>query len=72
MSITTPGYYAIGDVTPDSHWLHVASAEELTVWEIAGTCEPIDYGNVYQVVRPEIASVGLTENKPERIRIKNW
>jgi dihydrolipoamide dehydrogenase len=54
---------------------HVASAEGINcVEKIAGIhVDPIDYGNVpgCTYASPEIASVGLTENKPEkRIRIK--
>jgi dihydrolipoamide dehydrogenase len=49
---------------------HVASAEGINcVEKIAGIhVDPIDYGNVpgCTYASPEIASVGLTENKPEK------
>jgi dihydrolipoamide dehydrogenase len=70
MSITTQTYQgtAIGDVTT-SHWLTSLLLKELTVEKIAGIhVDPIDYGNVpgCTYASPEIASVGLTENKPEK------
>ena len=62
-----PGYYAIGDVTPGPALAHVASAEGITcVEKIAGlSTETIDYGNIpgCTYATPEIASVGLTEEK---------
>ncbi|WP_299110000.1 dihydrolipoyl dehydrogenase [uncultured Tenacibaculum sp.] len=62
-----PGYYAIGDVTPGPALAHVASAEGITcVEKIAGVhTEAIDYGNIpgCTYATPEIASVGLTEEK---------
>ena len=62
-----PGYYAIGDVTPGPALAHVASAEGITcVEKIAGLhTEAIDYGNIpgCTYATPEIASVGLTEEK---------
>lgn len=62
-----PGYYAIGDVVPGPALAHVASAEGITcVEKIAGLhTEPIDYGNIpgCTYATPEIASVGLTEEK---------
>ncbi|MGG8498129.1 dihydrolipoyl dehydrogenase [Tenacibaculum sp. TC6] len=62
-----PGYYAIGDVTPGPALAHVASAEGITcVEKIAGLhTEAIDYGNIpgCTYATPEIASVGLTEDK---------
>ncbi|TCP24668.1 dihydrolipoamide dehydrogenase [Tenacibaculum skagerrakense] len=62
-----PGYYAIGDVTPGPALAHVASAEGITcVEKIAGLhTESIDYGNIpgCTYATPEIASVGLTEEK---------
>jgi len=62
-----PGYYAIGDVTPGPALAHVASAEGITcVEKLAGLhTEPIDYGNIpgCTYATPEIASVGLTEEK---------
>ena len=62
-----PGYFAIGDVTPGPALAHVASAEGITCVEhLAGLhTEPIDYGNIpgCTYASPEIASVGLTEEK---------
>jgi dihydrolipoamide dehydrogenase len=62
-----PGYYAIGDVTPGPALAHVASAEGITLVEkLAGVhTEVIDYGNIpgCTYATPEIASVGLTEEK---------
>jgi len=62
-----PGYYAIGDVTPGPALAHVASAEGITcVEKLAGLhTEPIDYDNIpgCTYATPEIASVGLTEEK---------
>ncbi len=62
-----PGYYAIGDVTPGPSLAHVASAEGITcVEKLAGLhTEAIDYGNIpgCTYATPEIASVGLTEEK---------
>lgn len=62
-----PGYYAIGDVVPGQALAHVASAEGiLCVEKIAGLhVEPLDYGNIpgCTYATPEIASVGLTEQK---------
>ncbi len=62
-----PGYYAIGDVVPGQALAHVASAEGiLCVEKIKGLqVEPLDYGNIpgCTYALPEIASVGLTEQK---------
>ena len=62
-----PGYYAIGDVTPGPALAHVSSAEGITcVEKLAGLhTEPIDYDNIpgCTYATPEIASVGLTEEK---------
>ncbi|WP_435262921.1 dihydrolipoyl dehydrogenase [Tenacibaculum sp. nBUS_03] len=62
-----PGYFAIGDVTPEPALAHVASAEGITcVEKLAGLhTESIDYGNIpgCTYATPEIASVGLTEAK---------
>ncbi|HKJ06183.1 MAG TPA: dihydrolipoyl dehydrogenase, partial [Flavobacteriaceae bacterium] len=62
-----PGYYAIGDVVPGPALAHVASAEGITcVEKMAGVhTEPVDYNNIpgCTYATPEIASVGLTEDK---------
>ena len=62
-----PGYYAIGDVTYGPALAHVASAEGIIcVEKIAGqNVEALDYSNIpgCTYCSPEIASVGLTEEK---------
>jgi len=62
-----PGYYAIGDVTFGPALAHVASAEGIIcVEKIAGqNVEALDYNNIpgCTYCSPEIASVGLTEEK---------
>ena len=61
------GYYAIGDVVKGQSLAHVASAEGiLCVEKIANMdVSPLDYNNVpgCTYCSPEIASVGLTEEK---------
>ena len=61
------GYYAIGDVVQGQALAHVASAEGiLCVEKIKGMdVSPLDYENVpgCTYCSPEIASVGLTEDK---------
>jgi|TARA_B110000438_G_scaffold229429_1_gene224206 dihydrolipoamide dehydrogenase len=61
------GYYAIGDVVKGQSLAHVASAEGiLCVEKISGKdVPPLDYDNVpgCTYCSPEIASVGLTEEK---------
>jgi len=61
------GYYAIGDVVKGQALAHVASAEGiLCVEKIANMdVSPLDYNNVpgCTYCSPEIASVGLTEEK---------
>jgi dihydrolipoamide dehydrogenase len=61
------GYYAIGDVVKGQSLAHVASAEGiLCVEKISGLeVSPLDYDNVpgCTYCSPEIASVGLTEEK---------
>ena len=61
------GYYAIGDVIEGPALAHVASAEAIIcVEKIAGhNPEPINYDNIpgCTYCSPEIASVGLTEEK---------
>ena len=60
-------YYAIGDITFGQALAHVASAEGiLCVEKIANhDVEPIDYDNIpgCTYCYPEVASVGLTEEK---------
>ena len=61
------GYYAIGDVLSTQALAHVASAEGIICVEKIGghNPDPIDYGNIpgCTYTMPEIASVGLTEEK---------
>lgn len=61
------GVYAIGDIVPGQALAHVASAEAICcVEKIAGLNPPtIDYSNIPSCVycTPEIASVGMTEQK---------
>lgn len=61
------GIYAIGDIIPGPALAHVASAEAICcVEKIAGHNPPvIDYSNIPSCVytTPEIASVGLNEQK---------
>ena len=62
-----PGYYAIGDCVPGQALAHVASAEGIIcVEKISGMdVEPLDYNNIpgCTYCSPEIASVGITEQK---------
>ena len=62
-----PGYYAIGDITSGQALAHVASAEGiLCVEKITNhDVEPINYDNIpgCTYCSPEIASVGLTEER---------
>ena len=65
------GYYAIGDVVKGQALAHVASAEGiLCVEKIAGIdVNPLDYNNIPGCTysSPEIASVGLTEDKAKEM-----
>ncbi len=65
------GYYAIGDVTPGQALAHVASAEGIIcVEKIAGLHpHPLNYNNIpgCTYCSPEIASVGLTEQKAKEM-----
>ncbi|MEO0403462.1 MAG: dihydrolipoyl dehydrogenase [Bacteroidota bacterium] len=62
-----PGYYAIGDCVPGQALAHVASAEGIIcVEKISGMdIESLDYNNIpgCTYCSPEIASVGMTEQK---------
>jgi dihydrolipoamide dehydrogenase len=62
-----PGYYAIGDIVKGPALAHVASAEGIIcVEKIAGHHPtPLDYNNLpgCTYCRPEIASVGFTEQQ---------
>lgn len=65
------GVYAIGDIIKGPALAHVASAEGIICVEnIAGlNPEPLDYGNLpgCTYCQPEIASVGLTEQKAREL-----
>ena len=77
MQTNVRGVYAIGDIVRTPWLAHVASAEGiLAVDHIAGKpVEPIDYKKIPACTycRPEVASVGLTENAAkeagQRVRI---
>jgi len=77
MQTNVRGVYAIGDIVRTPWLAHVASAEGiLAVDHIAGKpVEPIDYKKIPACTycRPEMASVGLTENAAkeagQRVRI---
>lgn len=62
-----PGYYAIGDLTPEFALAHVASAEGIICVEhLSGKrVEPLDYNNIPSCMycSPEVASVGMTEKQ---------
>jgi len=66
-----PGIYAIGDMLPTQALAHVASAEGiLCVEKITGhDVEPLNYSNIpgCTYCSPEIASVGLTEEKAKEL-----
>jgi dihydrolipoamide dehydrogenase len=66
-----PGYYAIGDVVKGQALAHVASAEGIICVEaIAGHHpQPLNYNNIpgCTYCSPEIASVGLTEQKAKEL-----
>jgi len=67
------GVYAIGDIVKGPALAHVASSEGIIcVEKIAGLSpEPLDYGNIpaCTYTSPEIASVGLTEEKAKEAGI---
>lgn len=68
MQTNVPGIYAVGDVVPTPQLAHVASAEGIVAVEtIAGHAHarPIRYDQVPAATycRPEVASIGLSEEK---------
>jgi dihydrolipoamide dehydrogenase len=78
---STEGVYAIGDAVtiPDSGWphpqlAHVAFAEGQKLAELINgeSPAPVDYRNVPHVIycQPEVASVGLTEEKAKELDIE--
>ncbi len=75
------GVYAIGDAIhmPDANWMHpqlahVAFIEGIKVGEqLAGQNPvPVDYKNIPHIIycQPEVASVGLTEDKAKELRAR--
>jgi len=70
MQTSVPGVYAIGDCVPTLPLAHVASAEGvLAVEHLAGReVEPLNYDKVPRCTysRPEVASIGLTEEEAVR------
>jgi dihydrolipoamide dehydrogenase len=70
MQTNVPGVYAIGDCVPTLPLAHVASAEGvLAVEHIAGReVAPLNYDQMPRCTysRPEVASVGLTEEEAVR------
>jgi dihydrolipoamide dehydrogenase len=67
MRTTAPGIYAIGDVVPTQALAHLASHEGILAMEhiVKGSARPINYDLVPNCTycSPEVASVGLTEDK---------
>ena len=67
LQTSTPGYYAIGDVTGPPMLAHKGSREGVVVAEIIAGQKPhpIKYDNVPSVTycHPEVASIGLTEEQ---------
>jgi dihydrolipoamide dehydrogenase len=70
MQTNVPGVYAIGDCVPTLQLAHVASAEGvLAVEHLAGReVAPLNYDKVPRCTysRPEVASIGLTEEEAVR------
>ncbi len=66
METTSPGIYAIGDVTGRQMLAHKASAEGIVAAEnAAGSRSTVDYSKIPNCIFtfPEIASIGLTEKQ---------
>ncbi len=69
---STPGIYAIGDLTPGPMLAHRASAEGIASAEcIAGQAGEVNYDTLPAIVYtwPEVASVGLTEEQAKARKI---
>ena len=69
---TTPGIYAIGDITEGPMLAHKASAEGVAAAEcIAGLPGEVNYDAIPSVIYtwPEVASVGLTEDEVKKREI---
>ncbi len=79
METTSPGVYAIGDVTGRQMLAHKASAEGIVAAENAlGRCSKVDYSKIPNCIftLPEVASIGLTEKQAKekglRVRIGKY
>jgi len=79
METTSPGTYAIGDVTGRQMLAHKASAEGIVAAENAvGSSHPVDYSRIPNCIftLPEVASIGLTEKQARekglRVRIGRY
>jgi len=79
METTSPGVYAIGDVTGRQMLAHKASAEGVAAAENAlGRPNKVDYSRIPNCIftLPEVASIGLTEKQAKekglRVRIGRY
>jgi dihydrolipoamide dehydrogenase len=79
METTSPGIYAIGDVTGRQMLAHKASAEGIAAAENAfGRSNKVDYSKIPNCIftLPEVASIGLTEKQAKenglRVRIGKY
>jgi dihydrolipoamide dehydrogenase len=79
METTSPGIYAIGDVTGRQMLAHKASAEGIVAAENAsGRSNKVDYPKIPNCIftLPEVASIGLTEKQAKekglRVRIGKY
>jgi dihydrolipoamide dehydrogenase len=79
METTSPGIYAIGDVTGRQMLAHKASAEGIAAAENAfGRSNKVDYTKIPNCIftLPEVASIGLTEKQAKekglRVRIGKY
>ena len=79
METTSPGIYAIGDVTGRQMLAHKASAEGIVAAENAlGRSNKVDYSKIPNCIftLPEVASIGLTEKQAKekglRVRIGRY
>jgi len=79
METTSPGIYAIGDVTGRQMLAHKASAEGISAAENAlGRSNKVDYSKIPNCIftLPEVASIGLTEKQAKekglRVRIGRY
>jgi dihydrolipoamide dehydrogenase len=79
METSSPGVYAIGDVTGRQMLAHKASAEGIAAAENAlGRSNKVDYSKIPNCIftLPEVASIGLTEKQAKekglRVRIGRY